>query len=130
MNVKISVAGVVAAIGLILILVAVGITAQMYYKTPISENSEYYNTMSDWAGGVSTPLLNLAGFLMIFAAFLKQAQDAKEAKKESDLQRFEQSLFNLLNLLHQIVFRIQDSFKQKRGDRSNFFYPHPRIFGR
>lgn len=120
---KINYAYIFAGIGIFLIILAIAITTIMYFdRSPlVIKNNSHYDTINNWAGSISTPILNIAGFLMIFAAFLKQAQDTNEAREESDIQRFESSLFNLLNLQHQIAFRIQDSFKKRGRPETNFF---------
>lgn len=83
------------------------------------EITDYENLskLGDWIGGTSAPLLNLAGFVMILAAYRAQQEDldltreemkrTREAVEEQNQtlasQRFENTFFNLISSHSRIV---------------------------
>lgn len=75
----------------------------------------------DWIGGITAPLLNLAGFVLIYAAFKEQTASSQRARTEFELQRFEDQFFNLINLHHQNVNAIQDVWQQLKVGDNHFF---------
>lgn len=69
--------------------------------------------LGDWVTGLTAPFLSVAGFLMIYAAFRQQASDTQSAREEFSIQRFESTFFQLIQLYHQHVNSIQQSYAQK-----------------
>lgn len=73
--------------------------------------------VGDWLGGSTAPFIGLASFLMILATYFTQKDELKQTKlsyetqtnllvKQNqmiDIQRFEQTFFNLVSLHHEIV---------------------------
>lgn len=66
--------------------------------------------IGDWLGGTSTPLLTIAGFLMILASFILQRQQLLSSQKEVHeqkytlgRQRFDSTFFNMVQLHNEIV---------------------------
>ncbi|RMG70673.1 MAG: hypothetical protein D6722_08395 [Bacteroidetes bacterium] len=72
------------------------------------------SNLGEWVGGITAPLLNLAGFVMIYVAFRQQARDGES-------QQFDQTFFQLLNLHHQNHNTIQTSFRSGQSGSRNFF---------
>ncbi|WP_193726668.1 putative phage abortive infection protein [Paenibacillus guangzhouensis] len=77
--------------------------------TPYPTHKEL-GPIGDWLGGTSTPLLTLAGFLMILASFIVQRQQLLNSQKEVHeqkytlgRQRFDSVFFNMVQLHNEIV---------------------------
>ena len=82
----------------------------------------------DWLGGTSAPLINLAAFTMMLAAYIAQKEELKLTRTEMEatrkefekqnetlrIERFENTFFNLLNLHQQLVKNIVN--KDKTND--------------
>nr|WP_263327009.1 putative phage abortive infection protein [Neobacillus sp. Marseille-Q6967] len=73
--------------------------------------------VGDWLGGSTAPFIGLASFIMILATYFTQKDELKHTKlsyetqtnllekqnRMIDIQRFEQTFFNLVSLHHDIV---------------------------
>ncbi|MEZ4851042.1 MAG: putative phage abortive infection protein [Bacteroidia bacterium] len=95
-----------------------GLSYQWMYlpgTRPIGE----IGAIGDWVAGLTAPFLNLTGFFMIYAAFRQQSRDTVDTRAEFQVQRFENTFFNLINLHHQNVNAIQHNFTKK--SREDFF---------
>jgi len=67
-------------------------------------------TVGDWFGGLSTPLIGLSSFILVYLAFRLQVEQNKQQRIEFvkqnkilSLQRFENSFFQLLTFHNKIV---------------------------
>jgi hypothetical protein len=96
---------------------------------PISESSypthKELGPIGDWLGGTSTPLLTIAGFLMIIATFILQNKQLKSSQREVHeqkytlgRQRFDSTFFNMVQLHNEIV----KSMAYTRVERSSMSY--------
>lgn len=104
--------------------VSILLTYIMYrWKDPsLAEHAEIYGGLTNWANVVA-PLVNLAGFFMIYVAFLQQRNSMRQSRVEFDLQQFEQTFFNMINLHHQIISGINASFQAEVGSKTeNSFF--------
>jgi len=117
-----------------IILAFLGLTSPFIFKFAFGGNTLSYDTLSnlgDWLGGTSAPLLNLAAFIMILAAYKSQQeeleltreemkltrQEFKEQNATLGLQRFENTFFNLLSNNNDIVNALQFESKNNQGER-------------
>lgn len=80
-----------------------------------------FGPVGDWIGGSSTPIITLASFIILIAAFLAQKQELQSTREELNLtrkefkdqnttlskQRFENTFFHLVTLHHDIVNSIE-----------------------
>lgn len=64
---------------------------------------------ADWSGGLTAPLLSIAGYFFIYAAFRQQSRDSQEGQKRFLLQQFETTFFNLISLHNQNVSDIHQT---------------------
>lgn len=55
------------------------------------------------------------------AAFRQQSRDTAETRQEFDIQRFEQTFFNLVNLHHQNLNTIEQRYRQESSGDTHFF---------
>lgn len=84
-------------------------------------NHEHAAQMGDWLGGSTAPLLNLAGFCMIYATFRQQSEDSKQNRVEFLEQKFENNFFNLINLHNHNVNNVLQQFKSTKISDETFF---------
>lgn len=80
-------------------------------------NLQELGAVGDWLGGATSPFIGLASFIMILATYFTQKDELKQTKmsyetqtnlleKQNgmiDIQRFEQTFFNIVSLHHEIV---------------------------
>jgi len=76
-------------------------------------NIDRYNNLGEFIGGVTTPFLSIAAFILLFMTYKSQKEELKESQKilrnQSELmnkQQFETTFFNLINLHNQITSQI------------------------
>ena len=81
---------------------------------------DVYNTLSNW-GAFTAPLLNIAGFFMIYLAFQQQNKSMALAREEFEINYQETFFFNLINLYYEHINKIQNSFQGGGHGNSNFF---------
>ena len=108
----------------ILSLLAWFLTFRLYAANgypPAKEELSMLSQWGDWIGGVTAPFLNVAGFIMIYVAFRQQSVDSRANQLEFQIQRFESTYFNLIQLHHQNIQHIQNSFLKSRSGESHFF---------
>ena len=74
---------------------------------------EDYDKLGDFINGVTTPLLSISAFILLYMTYRSQSEELEQTrevmKNQSlilDKQQFETTFFNLLNLHHQIVNNI------------------------
>lgn len=92
-----------------------------FIHSPLDQtNAEYFNTLADF-GAITAPLLNIAGFLMIYVAFQQQNKSMEQGRHEFELSYVENTFFNLINLYNEHINRIQDTFRGTIKEESNFF---------
>lgn len=68
-------------------------------------------TIGDWFGGLANPIIGVASFLLVFAAFKLQQEQSNEQNRTLGLQRFETTFFQLLTFHHSITEKLKISFK-------------------
>jgi hypothetical protein len=68
-------------------------------------------TIGDWFGGLANPIIGVASFLLVYAAFKLQQEQSKEQNRTLGLQRFETTFFQLLTFHHSITEKLKISFK-------------------
>jgi hypothetical protein len=68
-------------------------------------------TIGDWFGGLANPIIGVASFLLVYAAFKLQQVQSKEQNRTLGLQRFETTFFQLLTFHHSITEKLKISFK-------------------
>lgn len=93
------------------------IIAMVFGNKPAYETYKDFGQIGDWIGGSSTPIITLASFIIILAAFLAQKEELQLTRiemKETRLlveqqshtmarQRFENTFFQMISLHNQIV---------------------------
>ena len=103
------------------VLIIIGVLMMtIFWMVPLKvPSSNSLGNMADWGswfGGVGAPFFNLAGFIMIYIAFLQQSKNDADAQVESNIQRFEHTLIQLLQLHYQQNRDLQLSFgKMQQG---------------
>lgn len=115
---------------LAIILAVLGLTSPFIVKGIFGGSTLSYDMLSnlgDWLGGTSAPLLNLAAFIMILAAYNSQQEELELTREEMkltrkefeeqnltmSLQRFENTFFNLLSVNKEIVNALQFDCENK-----------------
>lgn len=69
---------------------------KFFYK---NLNTESLGQTGDWLGGSSVPLLTFASFTLLLATYQQQSEELKITKKQS----FENTIFQLISLQHNIL---------------------------
>lgn len=67
-----------------------------------------------YIGGILSGVFSGLAFIGVLATLLFQMQESKKQKKINDIQRFETTLFNMLNLQQEIVKGLSFSYHQKQ----------------
>lgn len=96
-----------------LLALVVWITSFVVFYLPGKRNFSEIGPLGDWVTGLTAPFLSMAGFFLIYAAFRQQSSATEAARHEFLLQRFETVFFHLIQLYHQNVQTIQDSYGKK-----------------
>lgn len=72
-----------------------------------------YNELGDFIGGITTPFLSIAAFILLYLTYSSQKKELQESRvillNQNELitkQQFENTFFNLINLHNQIVSQI------------------------
>lgn len=141
------IAFVLASVGLMMPFLTLGL-GSFWQK----EYFEKVGVIGDWFGGTTAPLIGLAGFIMIVAAYLAQQEELKLTRESLDAQReeleltreemkltrlefeeqnatlarqrFENTFFQLLSLHHTIVKEIQYQGKKVYRGREYFYHAY------
>lgn len=71
-------------------------------------------TIGDWFGGLANPIIGVASFILVYAAFKLQIEQSSEQNKTLGLQRFETTFFQLLTFHHSITEKLKISFKLEK----------------
>jgi hypothetical protein len=81
-------------------------------------NIDRYNNLGEFIGGVTTPFLSIAAFILLFMTYKSQKEELKESQEilrnQSELmnkQQFETTFFNLINLHNQIVNQMSVTYR-------------------
>ena len=105
-----------------ILLAFVGISSPfVIMKIFVTDSFDKLGPIGDWLGGTTAPLLGLAGFVMLMAAFFAQKEELHAQQEELKLtrkefkeqnttmlrQRFDNTFFHLLALHHQIINAIE-----------------------
>jgi hypothetical protein len=76
-----------------------------------------YNNLGDFIGGVTTPFLSIAAFILLYMTYKSQKEELKESRKilrtQNEVmtkQQFETTFFNMINLHNQIVNQISRTY--------------------
>lgn len=113
------------------LLVVIGLYATYFYQIPIAENGSAWGQFGDYIGGVLNPIFGFLGLIALLYTLkqnekalnlsaselaltrdeLKKSAAALDGQKQIlDIQTFEQSYFNFLNLLNERI----ESFKNDK----------------
>jgi hypothetical protein len=73
-------------------------------------NTKKYNELGDFVGGITAPILSMIALVLLYLTYRSQKEELAESRKiltkqteTLDKQQFETTLFNMLNLHHEIV---------------------------
>lgn len=76
-------------------------------------NIDRYNNLGDFIGGVTTPFLSIAAFILLYMTYKSQKKELEESQEilrnQNEVmtkQQFETTFFNMINLHNQIVNQI------------------------
>lgn len=89
----------------ILILSGIAMTLWVHYAYLFPNAPAPYTDIAqigDFIGGVSAPFLAIAGSLLVFAAFQKQANDSEKSAQDLIRQEFENTFLQMIQLLREI----------------------------
>ncbi len=96
-----------------------------YYQASPERPFQIMASLGDSLGGITAPFLNIAGFLMVYAAFRQQNQALARSREEFALQRFESTFFQLLQMHYQNLDNIRNQYDKKAHED---FFEHARTF--
>jgi len=99
----------IAAIFVVLAVVNPFFIAWIFGNKPDYGTFKEFGPIGDWIGGSSTPVIALATFIIVLAAFLAQKEELAEVRLEMkntretiSRQRFENTFFQMISLHNQI----------------------------
>jgi hypothetical protein len=107
-------------IGVAIVSVILGLGHPYFIRYFIFKDKPFseLGVVGDWFGGLSSPLIGLSSFILVYLAFRLQGEQNKQQQIESNkqnvtlsLQRFESSFFQLLSFHNEIVQALWISYK-------------------
>ncbi|MDX2174251.1 MAG: putative phage abortive infection protein [Bacteroidota bacterium] len=112
-------------IGVALILILTGLVSPFIVKLSTGKEYKDLGTYGDMFGGIANPIIGIASFIIVYAAFRLQKENNKSQQDQIDtqvktngLQRFESTFFQLLTFHHEITKNLKLSYNKSALSKS------------
>jgi len=96
----------------------------------VSSSMEHWGQTGDFFGGILNPIYSFFALFLLLSTFLINREQLEDNKKQSEIEKFENNFFNMLDMLKSLLKDLRDEPKHNTLDSilSNFIELGNKLF--
>ena len=75
-------------------------------------NTEKYNELGDFIGGITTPILSFLGIVYLYKTYRSQKKELRATKRALQAQQASTSLFSMISVLENIIASLRGNYSK------------------